>query len=99
MSEKVRYTLGVAVENEEHRDFILDALMKDLYIPKIGVIRAVSKDDLFKELDIYEKCFSGEAMEKLKAMATLDERLVSELQFAIEQAIDEYIDGLNYCDD
>ena len=94
MSENVRYTLGISVENEEQRDFILKGLMSDLYIPKVGVIRAVSRDDLFKENEIYSSCFSGEAIEKLKAMACLDERLLSELQWQIELAIDRYIQGL-----
>ncbi|WP_249963561.1 hypothetical protein [Histophilus somni] len=94
MKEKVRYTLGIAVENEEQRDFILKGLMNDLYIPKVGVIRAVSKDDLFKENEIFSNCFSGEALEKLKAMEVLGERLLSELQWDIKQAIDNYIEGL-----
>lgn len=91
MSEKARYTLGVAVENEEQLNFILDALMRDLYIPKIGVVRAISRDDLFKENEIFSNCFSGEALEKLKAMEVLDEQLLSELQWQIQDTIDHYI--------
>ncbi|HDR1501702.1 TPA: hypothetical protein QB448_002126, partial [Pasteurella multocida] len=59
------YTLRVSVENKQQEDAIFNNFTKDENTEKVGKVSAISRDDLFKEKELFYRCFSKRAINKL----------------------------------
>ncbi|HDR1932207.1 TPA: hypothetical protein QB661_002047, partial [Pasteurella multocida] len=85
--------LRVLVENKQQENAIFNSFLQEK-METIGVVRAISIDDLFKERSILSACFSYDAINKLKELESLNEEQLRDLQDKISDCIDELIEDL-----